>query len=564
MGLIADHLSDASFWMPDYLIDSAWIEHAPFAFWLTQQFQPQTFVELGAHRGYSYFSVCQAVKRLALNTKCYAVDTWAGDDHAGFYGNEVFDEVKAHHDPRYTKFSELMRMTFDEAVEHFQDGTVDLLHIDGRHFYEDVSHDFNTWKAKLSNRGVVLFHDTNVRNSTFGVYRFWEELKDQYPQFEFLHGHGLGVLGVGKDLPETICSLFAACGNESAERLIRDTYSRLGRSLLDRLLYLRHADENVELRAESLTKTGKLQRKVARLSQENETLKAVDKDSIAQISSLQAEVASHKAEHSRQTNSVSWKMTAPLRRLSPQKHVGANPVAVASQHESGAIEGSDLARDAKTIEQSGLFDAQWYLQQNRDILRAGVNPLEHYLRHGAWEGRNPNPLFDSQWYIEHSSGAVEPKVNPLVHYLTVGWEQGRDPHPLFAGNWYLQQNPDVAKSGQNPLVHYWSAGAKERRDPNVLFCTDWYIAQDPNLSTSDLNALVHYINEGAADGLDPHPLFDTDWYTNEYQVESNPLAHFLHQGASSGFNPGSLFDSKWYLQENATANGEDLSPFFHY
>ncbi|CAI8751623.1 protein of unknown function [Methylocaldum szegediense] len=32
---------------------------------------------------------------------CYAVDTWMGDEHAGWYGNEIFDELKNFNDKRY-------------------------------------------------------------------------------------------------------------------------------------------------------------------------------------------------------------------------------------------------------------------------------------------------------------------------------------------------------------------------------------------------------------------------------------------------------------------------------
>lgn len=40
---------------PTYLEASAWIEHIPFAFWLTEAIQPRVMVELGTHRGTSYF-----------------------------------------------------------------------------------------------------------------------------------------------------------------------------------------------------------------------------------------------------------------------------------------------------------------------------------------------------------------------------------------------------------------------------------------------------------------------------------------------------------------------------
>ena len=40
-----------------------------------------------------------------------------------------------------------------------------------------------------------------------GVWRFWEELRGQYPSFEFLHGYGLGVLAVGEAATEPVLAL---------------------------------------------------------------------------------------------------------------------------------------------------------------------------------------------------------------------------------------------------------------------------------------------------------------------------------------------------------------------
>src|SRR4051812_22412176 len=146
--------------------------------------RPGAFVELGSHHGTSYFAFCQAAARLALDARCFAVDTWRGDEHAGFYDERVFNKVRAHNDAHYSGFSSLVRSTFDEASQHFSDGTVDLLHIDGLHTFDAVSHDFDSWLPKLSKRAVVLLHDINVRERGFGVFRLFEALKASYPCFE--------------------------------------------------------------------------------------------------------------------------------------------------------------------------------------------------------------------------------------------------------------------------------------------------------------------------------------------------------------------------------------------
>ena len=40
-----------------------------------------------------------------------------GMQHAGFYGEEVYETLQRYHDKRYGAFSRLVRSTFDEAVE---------------------------------------------------------------------------------------------------------------------------------------------------------------------------------------------------------------------------------------------------------------------------------------------------------------------------------------------------------------------------------------------------------------------------------------------------------------
>jgi hypothetical protein len=222
-----------AFMRPIYLATSAWHEHIPFAFWLMRQQEPRILVELGVHFGVSYFAFCQAIEKLSLSSRCYAVDTWAGDEHAGFYGPEVHRAVKAHNDALYSTFSCLILSTFDEACAHFQDGSIDLLHIDGLHTHSAVQHDFEMWRPRLSDRAVVLFHDTNVRERDFGVRTFVDTLRSRYPVFEFSHGYGLSVVGVGANLQPGVRNLFEAATTLSIKRDFTEFFARLGRACAD-------------------------------------------------------------------------------------------------------------------------------------------------------------------------------------------------------------------------------------------------------------------------------------------------------------------------------------------
>lgn len=185
----------------------SWQEHIPFAMALVQMLRPRLLVELGVHTGDSYLAFCQAVAEARTQTRAFGVDTWHGDAHSGHYAMEVLTELREYHDPLYGGFSTLLESSFDAAAAQFADSSIDLLHIDGYHTYDAVSGDWQTWRRKLSPSGVVLFHDTNVRERDFGVWRLWAELQAQHPHFEFAHGHGLGVLAYGRDAADLLSPL---------------------------------------------------------------------------------------------------------------------------------------------------------------------------------------------------------------------------------------------------------------------------------------------------------------------------------------------------------------------
>lgn len=216
---------------PSVVPPFGWVGHIPFAYLVVDLLRPGCIVELGTHSGNSYLAMCQAVRQLNLPTRCFAVDAWAGDSHAGYYGEPVFEWLRARHDPRYGDFSRLLRARFDDALAEFSEGSIDLLHIDGLHSYEAVKHDFESWLPKLSERAVVLLHDTASEDPEFGVRRFFDELSQRYASFDFLHSHGLGVVSTGGSVPQNFAEFMHAA--QADPIAMRGFFEALAANLID-------------------------------------------------------------------------------------------------------------------------------------------------------------------------------------------------------------------------------------------------------------------------------------------------------------------------------------------
>lgn len=173
---------------------SAWQGHLLWAYTQIPKIGPKVVVELGVHWGHSFFTMAEACKDRGYRTKLYGIDHWKGDEHAGEFSNEVYDTVVelAKNYPNV----ELIKKTFSEAVKDW-DKPIDLLHIDGRHKYEDIKEDFENWEPHVKEGGVIWLHDTQVKERGFGVYRYFEELKDKHPGWKFEErfvSNGLGII----------------------------------------------------------------------------------------------------------------------------------------------------------------------------------------------------------------------------------------------------------------------------------------------------------------------------------------------------------------------------------
>ena len=73
------------------------------------------------------------------------------------------------------------------------------------------------------------------------------------------------------------------------------------------------------------------------------------------------------------------------------------------------------------------MDPDWYRAMNPDVAAAGADPVDHFLRHGWREGRDPVATFSVRDYLDLYPDIAEAGINPFLHWLKAGKTEGRLP-----------------------------------------------------------------------------------------------------------------------------------------
>lgn len=265
---------------------SPWSGHRFFGYDLIANMKPKVVVELGSFYGCSMFAFAQAVKDQQLDTKLYAIDLW-----------EVFDKFteEDYKEDIYSSFVNvkercyenqqinMMKMTFNQAAEKFDEYSIDILHIDGSHFYEDVKHDFETWKSKLKPDAIVLFHDTGdevINGGIMGSHVYWNEIQKQYPYtIQFPFSCGLGILFMSEETYRQadleINLEYYQKKNNSLDVQLKDELRKLSFKIKDADFYISDLKKQVSIKDMHLEKYSKETKQL----QENyeKTIKEKDK-----------------------------------------------------------------------------------------------------------------------------------------------------------------------------------------------------------------------------------------------------------------------------------------------
>jgi GT2 family glycosyltransferase len=319
-------IGDELLWQPEHLSPAdPWLDHVATAFWLVKAVQPELLVESGGSGLTAYGAFCQAIGMLGLPARAVAV---------GLHGSGA--DLREVHDRHYAGFSTLLDGDAAAARRLVGDGSVDLLHIGGARSYAAVRGEFDDWRGTLSERAVVVLHATSKRDDGCGVWRLWQELSGEYASFEFDHGLGLGLLGIGADQPTALQSLFDLRDNPMEAATVRRIFAARGgafraaavleaeQARIDALatevatLRAAAADLTEAVAARDATieeKTVEVRRRDNALRGREAALALQSQASRQLLTERDVEIGALRSALHAYRESTSWRMTAPLRGL---------------------------------------------------------------------------------------------------------------------------------------------------------------------------------------------------------------------------------------------------------
>jgi hypothetical protein len=170
-----------------------------------------------------------------------------------------------------------------------------------------------------------------------------------------------------------------------------------------------------------------------------------------------------------------------------------------------------------------MFDVDFFAKRARRHRRyrdvAHLPALVQYIELSRTGSIDPHTLFSTAFYVEQNPDIRESRVEPLTHYARSGAREGRQPHPLFEPDYYWEQYPE-SRDG-NPLADYLAglaeSGARPRRGSRVDTVTRPLPPSRTVIDIADLRGLGARLPDDAAIGVFAHIFYsDLSEYVARY------------------------------------------------
>ena len=207
-------------------------------------------------------------------------------------------------------------------------------------------------------------------------------------------------------------------------------------------------------------------------------------------------------------------------------------------------------------------DKGYYLDSYPDVRAANFDPVDHYLRHGWREGRNPSPDFDTRFYIRLHMAPLGKDYCPLVHYVEEGKRLGLATSTTGFQRALSATRPEgvlelVERFYNVPILrHPVLADEENRRILFQMFSPAYYRRRKEAENLSDSEALARYLTFDLESGMEPGPLFVNEHYARIAEARGlnlgskPPFLHWLEHGLPNRISPNPLYSDEEYLDLN--------------
>ena len=524
------------------MVESNWLEHIPFYFWLIEAQNPELIFEPELQSGVTYFALCQAVDKLNTDTRCIA--SFSNDC-------KEIERITQYNNDHYQEFSLLSPEAGTLSIEDIDEGELDLLILK---YNSEMIFDKKTmdiWQKKLSTRSIVLIHGSQKKE----IKPLCRKLKEEYQTFEFNHGQGLLIVFTGSAQTTKMQALISLKGNTSGIRVMQDVYSRLGQAWRETWLNVNSRDKIKELEKQILSNREELtiieqekssiNSKLKEVSTERKAISATNQTLQSSVELRFNELATltklfQQAENELQTVKVELeslkdknnklKESYSVERVTLEKEVKS----LAKQLNDKQFEKDNVLSELDDVrkvvqEQQSQISR---LKQNNELLEKDQEQAARSIETLTQENRKLEQSLQQRFdELAVLTGMLDEKTMQTQ----VGKAKGAAEATKISK---VQKNFSLKK-----LVKKSSAKEKMKRNIALirnsgLFDENWYIKTYPAAANNKNGVIAHYLEQGAKEGCNPSPLFSHNGYLNTYpdvkDAGANPLLHYIKFGKGEG------------------------------
>ncbi|MBR3214728.1 MAG: glycosyltransferase [Methanosphaera sp.] len=267
----------------------------------------------------------------------------------------------------------------------------------------------------------------------------------------------------------------------------------------------------------------------------------------------------------------------------------------------------------RLIEESGLFDANYYTDMYADELDEFTDLIMHFMENS--HKNNPNKNFNSIEYMARHGYPNDSHINPLVEYILNGddsihAENLEDNYPsidekyledyailsnskYFDPIYYIEHNPNLSDN-DDAIDYYIRKGRYEDYPTSKYFDKKEYYRLNLDLKTYGVDPVIHFTQNGhkekrpfkraklelsdmaaydskICDWYDI--IYESDYFDEYYYMEENPevealdidpILHYILIGADNGKNPSKYFSTNEYLRVYGDVKNSHINPLYHY